>query len=422
MTDAEPTMMRKIFVVGPTESLLTKRGNRHPALAQYLTEQGYEVEYVTSNFYHAEKRWFSRDEFIDAANIAPYKLTMYPCIGYQRNVSMRRVVSNFCLSILFFLHLFWRLSKKTILILPSRPVEMIFFAALLRTLRGTSVLLDIQDVWPDMLPIKSGIKKYLFTQYCNMFLYPSLPRIDRFMHVAPSFVQWLNRYAPRARSAFVPLGYDANRWGNNYASDRQEMDRKLRIVYVGILSMVFDVLPLLRAVIERNDIHFTMIGDYGEGERYNEVVNFIEDRRMNNVKLIGRINPEDVGSQLHQADIGVVPMLCSSIPNKVYDYIGAGLPILVLGENDSANLVNTLNIGWSCPYSVDGIKQWLQKIDKDEITAKRNTLMRLRSLFDRNSLFQIVHNLLVSDSICELPPDMIPSQKHFKSIIINTAE
>ena len=31
-------------------------------------------------------------------------------------------------------------------------------------------------------------------------------------------------------------------------------------------------------------------------------------------------------------------MITSSIPNKIFDYIAAKLPIIVLGENDSSNL------------------------------------------------------------------------------------
>lgn len=46
--------MRRIFIVSPTESGMTKRGNRHPAFATTLQLAGYEVIYLTTNFYHAE--------------------------------------------------------------------------------------------------------------------------------------------------------------------------------------------------------------------------------------------------------------------------------------------------------------------------------------------------------------------------------
>ncbi|MRS04210.1 glycosyl transferase family 1, partial [bacterium] len=161
---------KNIFVVGPTESMLTRRGNRHPALAQYLVDQGFSLEYVTSNFYHAEKRWFSSEEIAIAKQDAPYKLTVKQCIGYKANISFQRILSNILLSINFFFYLLPRLNKNSILILPSRPVEMIFAAAMLRLLRNVTVALDIQDIWPDMLVVRSKVKKLFFTLYCNIYL------------------------------------------------------------------------------------------------------------------------------------------------------------------------------------------------------------------------------------------------------------
>ena len=51
-------------------------------------------------------------------------------------------------------------------------------------------------------------------------------------------------------------------------------------------------------------------------------------------------------------DIGVLPMISSSIPNKIFDYIAAYLPILVLGNSDSALFVKDQSIGWNVGYKL----------------------------------------------------------------------
>jgi glycosyltransferase involved in cell wall biosynthesis len=327
---------------------------------------------VTSDFYHAEKRWFAKSEIQEGKKNAPYKLTVMGCIGYMSNISARRVISNIILSLRFFLYLLPRLNKHTVLIIPSRPVEMIAAAALLRLLKGTSVLLDIQDIWPDMLVINNRFKRALFTWYCNLYLYPSLRHIDKFIHTAPSFVNWLHRYAPDADSTFIPLGFDVKRWENKKKEDNMvASDAQIRLVYVGLLQYQIDMMPLLQAISGHSSFYLTLIGDSGDGQNYNEVVNFIQKHNMQNVKIVGRVPPEEMGEYLQGMDIGVVPMISNSIPNKVFDYIACGLPILAFGDNDIAALINEKGIGWNVPFSQNKILDVLDSLSKEEVLKKK---------------------------------------------------
>lgn len=382
-----------VYIVGPTESILTQRGNRHPSLATFLVKQGYALEYVTSDFYHAEKRWFSPEEIRLGQEKVPYKLTVKRCIGYRSNISVRRVISNILLSLSFFVYLLTRLNRRTLLILPSRPVEMIFAAAILRLARGTSVLLDIQDVWPDGLVIRDRFRRALFVGYCHAYLYPSLRFIDKFIHVAPSFVNWLHRYAPKARSVFVPLGFDADRWQT--VSPRSEpTSEPIEIVCVALLQHLIDVMPILQAINGNERFRLTLIGDDGQGERYPEVMEFIRANGMKNVSMAGRLPPEAVVSHLERMDIGVVPMISSSIPNKVFDYVAAGLPIIVLGENDSAEFVEEMGIGWSCPYDSASVTRLLGAICCDHIAMTRQRIQGIRCSLGRDRLFLSVLQLI----------------------------
>ncbi len=386
---------RKIFIVGPTESILTKRGNRHPALAQFLVEQGYDLEYVASNFYHAEKRWFSKEEIKAAKQHVPYKLIVMKCLGYQNNISLRRILSNMLLSLVLFVYLLPRLNKKTILILPSRPVEMIFAAALLRLFRGNSVALDIQDIWPDMLVVKSRMKRLAFRLYCNLYLYISLRFIDKFFHVAPSFENWLHRYAPKAKSTFIPLGFDKDRWSEQQDGSAKGGDGS-RLVSVSQLTFQFDVLPVLKAIVSSKSHRLTVIGENGKGERYPEVLKFINENKMKNVEIIGHVDRKELASYLGNSDIGVVPMVSTSLPNKVFDYLASYLPILVLGENDIARFVREHDIGWCAAFEEKEIRDLLKSISKEQIVQKRENIREIRHIYDRDNLHKQLLDLIES--------------------------
>ncbi len=397
---------KKIYIVGPTESVLTKRGNRHPSLAAFLVREGYDLEYVTSDFYHAEKRWFSKTEIEEGRQKATYKLTVKHCIGYMSNVSVRRVISNSFLSLSFFLYLLPRLNRQTVLILPSRPVEMMLAAAVLRIVRGTSVLLDIRDVWPDGLVLRDRTRRFAFNTYCHVYLYPSLRFLDKFVHVAPSFVDWLHRYAPRKDSVFVPLGYDRDRW-ESIAQRRTGPKEPIDLVCVAMLQHLIDVMPVLQAINGDERFRLTLIGDDGQGERYAEVVDYIEKNHMENVTIVGRLSPDEVVRYLNRMDIGVVPMISSSIPNKVFDYIAARLPLLVLGENDCADLVEEMGIGWSCSYDESGVRAQLADVDTSAIRAAREHVAAVRDRFGRDHLFRSVVDVIESGVSRGLPANFL---------------
>jgi hypothetical protein len=390
----ERSGIESVFIVGPTESALTTRGNRHPSLAAFLVSIGYGVAYVSSNFSHAEKRYFTNAEIQESATRVPYDLIIFRTLGYGKNISVRRVLHNFLFSLRTFIWLLPRVSRRNAVILPSRPVELIFFMGLLRKLRGCSVVLDIQDVWPDALDIKSERKRWAFEKYCNAFLRPSLKWIDRFVHVAPSFLNWLHRYHPDANSTFVPLGFDAPRWAGVTPLKSKKLSEPVNLVCVGMLQYQVDVMPILEALSERSDYQLTIIGEDGAGERYPEVMAFVNENKLGNVTVEGRVPPAEMPACLENADIGVVPMITSSIPNKVFDYLGAYLPILVLGHNDSGRLVESAGIGWQVDYTAEGVSRFLDSLTPEDYRRKQAKLGECRDQYDRESLFSAFSDMI----------------------------
>lgn len=185
-----------IYIVSPTESELTSRGKRHPNLANYLSNKGWEVNYISTDFNHSEKRLFSKKEYSEAIQKISYKLTLLNVGLYDTNVSPRRVLWNQRFAYKCYLLLSQLLHGGDILIVPSRPPELIYVATLLKRQKKCRIILDIRDIWPDALTESSGLSKFVFSTYCNLFLNKSVNRYDSFIHVAPSFLNWLQRYAP----------------------------------------------------------------------------------------------------------------------------------------------------------------------------------------------------------------------------------
>lgn len=383
----------KLYLIGPTESILTKRGNRFPNMAKFFVGEGEDVIYYTSNFYHAEKRFFSKKEIKEASETLDYKLKVLTVLGYYSNVSPRRVISNFLFSIKLFFVLFFKISKQDKVLLPSRPVELIFFIALLKRVKGVKIYLDIQDIWPDALEIENKRKKRIFEIYCNKYLKPSLKHYTGALHVAPSFKLWLRRYAKNTPSSFVPLGWENERWSKIALKELKANDM-IKIVCVAQLQHQIDVMPILEVLKFNNSIHLTILGEDGTGERYDEVVDYIKNNSITNIEIIGKIERQKMIHFLEDKDLGILPMITSSIPNKIFDYMAAMLPIIVLGDNDSSNFVVENDIGWQCHFNSKDLDVLLKNLNTTDIQLKKNKLIYIRDKFSRDILHKKIKDII----------------------------
>ena len=384
----------KVFLIGPTESILTKRGNRFPNFADFFVQENVNVVYYTSDFYHAEKRFFSKAEIHNAQSECTYELNVLSVLGYFNNVSVKRVFSNFFFSLKLFFILLFRVKKYDKILLPSRPVELIFFMSLLKRIKGVGVYLDIQDVWPDALQIANKKKKKIFEVYCNLYLKPSLKYYTAALHVAPTFKLWLRRYAKNTPSSFVPLGWENERWSNVTSKDIVLSD-VIKLVCVAQLQHQIDVMPILMVLKNNNTLHLTILGEDGTGERYPEVINYIKENDISNIEILGKIERKEMVKYIENKHVGILPMITSSIPNKIFDYMAAMLPIIVLGDNDSSNFVIENNIGWQCNFNSEDLDLLLQSLSAEEIKAKKEQVVLVRNNFSRNILHKKIKDIIV---------------------------
>ena len=375
----------KLYLIGPTESILTKRGNRFPNMAKFFVDEGEDIIYYTSNFYHAEKRFFSKQEISEVKETLGYDLKVLKVLGYDSNVSPKRVLNNLFFSIDVFFRLLFSVHKNDRILLPSRPVELIFFMSLLKRIKGVRIYLDIQDIWPDALEIENKKKKRIFEFYCNMYLKPSLKKYDKTIHTAPTFKKWLHRYAANTPSIFIPLGWENTRW-QDFDKKEDTDNSTLKMVCVAQLQHQIDVMPILEVLKIRKDCHLTIIGEDGKGERYPEVQAFIKENRIDNVKIIGKVKREDMKFHLETMDVGILPMITTSIPNKIFDYLAAELPIIVLGDNDSSDFVLQNKIGWSCGFDSKELLPILDSLTEASLKEKTKQTKLVKDKYSRDRL------------------------------------
>ncbi len=375
----------KIFIVSPTESLMTKRGNRHPVLAEKLKGYGYNITYLTTNYYHAEKRKFTNNEINEFITNVPYRVKVVSTIAFSRNISIKRLMGNIKAACIVMFYLLKHCYMKDILIVPSRPPEFMVFAALLKYIRCIKVVIDVRDIWPDGLPLNSTITHKIFKAYCNALNSYTACSGDYYMYTSSGFIEWIHRYKKNSNADFVPLGFDINRWKKCRPLIEQNIESVIKFVYVGDLASTIEIEPFVHAIARNDNFSLTFIGG---GEKLQEIKNLVDKLNALNVHFKGFIPKEQVVAEMQNFHITVIPMKVKYVmPNKMFDSIGCFRPILVFGYNDAADFVKTNDIGWVLPFDTQEVRNFFDTLDKKEILVKSRNIARIRDSFSKDFLY-----------------------------------
>jgi glycosyltransferase involved in cell wall biosynthesis len=372
---------RKIYIVSPTESVLTKRGKRHPNLADYLIDKGYKVNYITSTINHASKVTFTYKEIQEVVSKVEYPIQFIDVGLYKKNIGIKRFYWNIMFAYKVFKLLNKVLKQGDVVIFPSRPPELPFIGMLLKKKHKVNLLIDIEDIWPDAFMIENKFIKSLFYCYCNMLNSISIPCFDSSVHVSPNFKTWLNRYDSNKMSVFTPLGITSEEDNPKAKKFYTKEQKTFSLFYGGTLTLQFDILPLLRA-IKKSNINFsiTLAGDNGTGERSQEVIDFLDNSNIE-YKNYGIMDKKDFIETLAISDISILPMISGGLPKKFYDALGSYKPIICMGRGGAFDEIKKNNLGWSTTFITDDIVAVLNSINSDNLNSKIENITKYRNMY-----------------------------------------
>ena len=304
--------------------------NRFNYLANMLSDNGYDVELVTSDFSHITKNKRAKTCHPDK-----YKVTFIeePC--YSKNVSIKRFYSHYVMG--RNLKKYFKSRKKPEIIYCSVPsLDIASVAAEYAMKNKIRFVIDVQDLWPEAFQMIFNIpiiSKVLF--------YPMLRKANYIYKAADDIVAVSQTYVDRALNVnnkckdglSIFLGTDFSTFDYITSSNLLvKPDKELWLVYIGTLghsydlTIVIDALKILQSKEVKN-LKFIIIGD---GPLKNKFEKYAEELGVY-AQFIGRLCYKEMVQYLKLCDMAVNPIVDKSVAtiiNKHADYVAAGLPIL----------------------------------------------------------------------------------------------
>lgn len=273
---------------------------------------------------------------------------------------------------------------------------------LARWLCGRPFIFEVRDLWPE-LPREMGvITNPLILGLMSVLEWASYRSAHRCIALSPGIADGIARLGvPRERIALVPNGCDIEIFASAEAPRwRPEVvrDSDLMAIFAGThgmangLDAVLDAAGVLKAR-GRDDIRLILIGD---GQLKPRLMERAAAERLDNVVFHAPVDKKALSGLLASADLGLqclanIPAFYyGTSPNKFFDYIAAGLPVLNNYPGWLADQVRTHDCGLVVPPdNPTAFADALEQAAGDRIALKRmgaNGASLARRQFDRADL------------------------------------
>jgi glycosyltransferase involved in cell wall biosynthesis len=109
-----------------------------------------------------------------------------------------------------------------------------------------------------------------------------------------------------------------------------------------------------------------------------------------NIHFHDAVNPEEVQQYTRGADVGICLIenislsYYLSLPNKLFEYIMSGLPVIVSDFPEMIRVIDDGKCGWKVAVDRDALLSAILTLDRDEIIEKRNNARLYRRQIDWN--------------------------------------
>lgn len=311
-------------------------GTRHHELARFLVQRGYQVTVIASPISYltgttsSAANGVGQDEFDGITIIRTYT---YEALHKS---FLHRVFSflSFMFSS-FFAGL--RVREVDVVWGTSPPIFQGLTAWALAHIKGAAFLFEVRDLWPDFAIAVGVLKNPILIQiafWLEQFLYS---QADEMMVNSPGYIEHVKECGARSVT-LIPNGadpemFDPFNFGAKFRRSNHLRD-KFVVMYAGAHGMSNDLEVLLDAakLLESNrEIQVVLLGD---GKEKFNLQAYAVQIGVHNVLFLPPVPKTEMATALAGSDACVailkpIDEYKTTYPNKVFDYMAAGRPVVL---------------------------------------------------------------------------------------------
>ncbi len=376
-------------------------GTRHHEIARYLAEAGHRVTVVASPV-----SYLTGDRADDAPppsrqkeTIGAGEIVIHRAYTYQ---ALHRSFVHRVFSFLSFMASSFLTSMKVrdvdLVWGTSPPIFQGFTAWLVARLKGAPFLFEVRDLWPAFAIAVGVLENEILiraSQWLERFLYR---HADQMVINSPGFREHIEARGGESIE-LVPNGADTGMFDPEATGDsfRKEHDLEGNFIalYAGAHGLSNDLGVVLEAaekLRENPEIAIILLGD---GKEKPALMSQAEAMQLDNVHFLPPVPKSEMTAPLAAADACIailkpIEMYKTVYPNKVFDYMAAGRPVILAIDGVIREVVEAAEGGISVPPGdADALAEAIHALAENPqrgVMLGRNGRRYVEAHFDRREL------------------------------------
>ncbi len=282
----------------------------------------------------------------------------------------------------------------------SPPIFQGVTAWALARLKRAKFLFEVRDLWPQFAIAVGVLKSPLLIKlslWLERFLYR---RADRMIVNSPGY---LNHVIERGgkRVDLVPNGADPEMFDPSASGaafrTRHRLADKFVLLYAGAHGMSNDlgvVLEAARQLADRPEVQIVFLGDGKEKARLQE-----QAAGLTNVLFLPPVPKNEMAEALAAADaclaiLKPIEEYKTTYPNKVFDYMAAGRPVVLAIDGVIREVIEAAGCGvFAQPGNPPALAQAIRSLAADKEKSRRMGLAGRKYLVEHFSREKIAQRL-----------------------------
>jgi glycosyltransferase involved in cell wall biosynthesis len=374
-------------------------GTRSYWIAKELIKSGHQVTMLTTSS--------SINRKVERKNIDGIDV-IYLKIPYDQKMGIFKRLLSFVSFMFKSTWIAFKQKKINLVIATSTPLTVGFPALILKKFKRIPYVFEVRDLWPEV-PIQMGaIKNKILIKLLNWFektIYKNAVHVialspgmmdgvvkklksDSKVSMIPNMAK-IDEFYPRPKSKESFIKYNLN----------ESTFKAIHFGSLGLANGAEYIIEAAKSCKEDKTIEFIFIGG---GSTEESLKNLCKSYGLENVKFLGAFSMKDTSEIVNICDVSVVtfsniPILYTNSPNKLFDSLSAGKPIIVNSPGWTKDLVEKERCGF---YS--DINNSVELIDKINILRMNSELFEEYSLNSRKLAENTFDKSILTVQFCDV--------------------
>jgi glycosyltransferase involved in cell wall biosynthesis len=333
--------------------------DRWYVLARQIAERGHEVVVITSPVNYKAAR--TKDRLL-----CTERFKSGGSISVEYTYAFAGIRGSYARRYVFFLSFFLsavpkalRFGRADVVYAVSPPLTIGLLGVLFSKFWGARLFLEVTDIWPDAAIEVGVLRSRILIGLARLLETLSYKSATKVVCLTEGISTKLkSKGVPNPKLIVVTNGVDFGMFRDRdfFVNARSRLRKtwgvtdKFVCMYIGAHG-VYNALDTIKdAALELRDdesVEFVLVG---EGDVKAGLVARSRESMLRNVRFLGLIPRSSTPELLSAADCFLLPILKGSfydlnLPNKFFDYLGSGAPILVSGSCEAGRIVQAAGVG-----------------------------------------------------------------------------